>query len=101
MLRRELYRVRDRGGVAVDAESCVVGTIAVAAPVGPPGAGVNAALTLCGPARVIQANQAAATVRAAAMEIWRGSVEGARPRRTRVPAGAGIPLGPRTLLPSA
>jgi DNA-binding IclR family transcriptional regulator len=99
MLRRELYRVRDRGGVAVDAQSCVVGTGAVAAPVGPPGAGVNAALTLCGPAHVIQANQTAAAVRTAAMEIWHACAGGARPRRARVPAAAGIPVRSRALLP--
>jgi DNA-binding IclR family transcriptional regulator len=88
-LRRELYRVRDRGGVAVDNEGCVPGTIAVAAPVGPPGAGLNAALTLCGPVAAVQLDKAGAAVHAAAMNIWQVS--------------AGVPRrrGQRNLSPTA
>jgi DNA-binding IclR family transcriptional regulator len=79
-LRRELYRVRDRGGVSIDNEACIPGTTAVAAPVGPPGAELNAALTLCGPVAAVQTDKAAAAVRAAAMNIWQVSA-GVPPRR--------------------
>ncbi|WP_222849602.1 IclR family transcriptional regulator [Trebonia kvetii] len=82
-LRRELYRVRDRGGVAIDNEGCVPGTIAVAAPVGPSGAGINAALTLCGPAPAVQTDKAMAAVHAAAMNIWQAAAGVPRRRGQR------------------
>jgi DNA-binding IclR family transcriptional regulator len=84
-LRRDLERVRDRGGVAVDVQSCAAGITAVAAPIGPPDGGPRAALSLCGPARRLSIQEAGEAVRIAAMDIWYAA-SGLTRRPARVPA---------------
>jgi DNA-binding IclR family transcriptional regulator len=69
-LRRDLERVRDRGGVAVDVQGCSAGITAVAAPIGPSGGKLRAALSLCGPAEAMPAQESGDAVRIAAMDIW-------------------------------
>ncbi|SMD27291.1 IclR family transcriptional regulator [Kibdelosporangium aridum] len=69
-LSRDLERVRDRGGVAVDDQGCTVGIAAVAAPIGPSESNLRAALSLCGPADAMPTDKAVAAVRMAAMDIW-------------------------------
>lgn len=69
-LRRDLERVRDRGGIALDVQGCTAGITAVAASIGPSGSGLRAALSLCGPAETMPAQEAGDAVRIAAMDIW-------------------------------
>ncbi|MBB5781559.1 IclR family transcriptional regulator [Nonomuraea jabiensis] len=69
-LRRDLGRVRDRGGVAHDVQGCTAGITAVAASIGPSGSDLRAALSLCGPAETMPAQEAGDAVRIAAMDIW-------------------------------
>ncbi|MFI7154382.1 IclR family transcriptional regulator [Nonomuraea sp. NPDC050022] len=69
-LRRDLERVRDRGGVAIDIQGCSAGMTAVAAAIGPSGSDLRAALSLCGPAGTMSAQEAGDTVRITAMDIW-------------------------------
>jgi DNA-binding IclR family transcriptional regulator len=69
-LRRELDRVLDRGGVAVDLQGSAAGVTAVAAPIGPSESNLRAALSLCGPSGSIPVEKAVAAVRLAAMDIW-------------------------------
>ena len=69
-LRRELDRVLDRSGVAIDVQGCAAGVTAVAAPIGPSENNLRAALSLCGPAGSMPVEKAVAAVRIAAMDIW-------------------------------
>lgn len=69
-LRRELDRVRERGGVAIDIQSCTAGITVVAAPIGPAEAELSAAVSLCGPSETMPTDKAAAAVRMVAMDIW-------------------------------
>ncbi|MEV0196720.1 IclR family transcriptional regulator [Nonomuraea sp. NPDC050691] len=69
-LRRDVERVRDRGGVALDVQGCTAGITAVAAAIGPSGSDLRAALSLCGPAATMPAQEAGDAVRIAAMDIW-------------------------------
>jgi len=82
-LRHDLVRVRERGGVAIDFQGCGAGVSVVAAPVGPPESGVRAALSLCGPADTMPAQDAGEAVRMAAMDIWYAA--SGMPRRHRRP----------------
>ncbi|SDG70752.1 transcriptional regulator, IclR family [Lentzea fradiae] len=92
-LRREIDRVRDHDGVAVDAEGCSAGVIAVAAAIGPAEDGLSAALSLCGPAAAVPVDRAVAAVRRAATDIWYAAagVTRLRGRPTR-PVHAALPL---------
>ncbi|MFI7524085.1 IclR family transcriptional regulator [Nocardia salmonicida] len=69
-LERELQRVRDRGGVAVDSQGSALGVTVVAAPIGVAEDRGHFALSLCGPAATIRIDQAVAAVRGAAVSIW-------------------------------
>ncbi|MGO4426805.1 IclR family transcriptional regulator, partial [Streptomyces sp. MCAF7] len=82
-LRRDLTRVRERGGVAVDCQGCGAGITVVAAAVGPPGSEVRAALSLCGPTDTMPAQDAGEAVRVTAMDIWYAA--SGMPRRPRRP----------------
>lgn len=95
-LRRDLDRVRDRGGVAVDVQGCCAGVTVVAAPVGPPGSGTRAALSLCGPAESMPTQEAGDAVRIAAMDIWYAA--SGMPRRSRRlrPVPSSLPRSGRT-----
>ncbi|MEV5835405.1 IclR family transcriptional regulator [Nocardia sp. NPDC052112] len=87
-LERALQKVRDRGGVAVDAQGSALGVSVVAAPIGidvEEGRG-RVALSLCGPTRSIKTDAVVAMVRSAAVDIWH--------------AAAGVPrLRPRVVAP--
>jgi DNA-binding IclR family transcriptional regulator len=90
-LRRDLDRVRDRGGIAVDFQGCGAGITVVAAPVGPAGSNVRTALSLCGPADAVPTQEAGEAVRLAAMDIWYAA--SGMPSRNRRPGGvAAAPL---------
>lgn len=67
-LQRELQRVRDRGGVAVDAQGCTLGVTAVAAGIDVEGFG-HTALSLSGPADAVRTANLIAAVRNGAAEI--------------------------------
>lgn len=75
-LIRELHRVTERGGVAVDVQGSAAGTTVVAAAVGPPASSTrlasrpHAAVSLCGPVDEVQVDRAVAAVRGAAIDIW-------------------------------
>ncbi|MEW2304472.1 helix-turn-helix domain-containing protein [Streptomyces sp. NPDC006655] len=84
-LRRDLERVRDRGGVAVDFQGCGTGITVVAAPVGPSGSNVRTALSLCGPVDALPTQEAGEAVRMAAMDIWYAA--SGMPRRSRGTGG--------------
>ncbi|PRX99748.1 IclR family transcriptional regulator [Allonocardiopsis opalescens] len=90
-LDRELQRIRDRSGVAIDVQSCTAGITAVAAPIGPSESGLRAALSLCGPTDTMPTDKAVAVVRTAAMDIWYAASGLTRPRGRphRAPARGG------------
>ncbi|MGC7101793.1 IclR family transcriptional regulator [Amycolatopsis lurida] len=79
-LSRELERVRDRGGVAIDRQGCSAGITAVAAPVGPSEGDFQAALSLSGPDGEMPTAKAVDAVRMAAMDIWYAATGMARLR---------------------
>lgn len=88
-LARELGTVRERGGVAVDSQGCVLGVTVVAAAIGGVGESAPAAVSLSGPAGSVSIENATAAVRNAAGDIWRRLV-GLRPNaRTGRVSGAG------------
>lgn len=80
-LDRELARTRDRGGVAVDAQGCVLGVTVVAAPIAT-GEGGHFTFSLCGPTKSIRTEVVIADVRRAAAAVWR-QVSGIPPLRVR------------------
>lgn len=86
-LDRDLERIRDRGGIAVDAQGCALGVTVVAAPIGTDDDGKRFALSLCGPTRIVRTETAIAEIRSAAAEVWRAAV-GVPPLRSR-PATVG------------
>ncbi|MBB2914371.1 DNA-binding IclR family transcriptional regulator [Streptosporangium becharense] len=103
-LRRDLERVRDRGGVALDVQGCSAGVTAVAAAIGPPAGNLRAALSLCGPAETTPTQEAGDTVRIAAMDIWYAASGVARrptrpARRHDHPRGTARRHQPRLLTP--
>ncbi|QFU92520.1 IclR family transcriptional regulator [Amycolatopsis sp. YIM 10] len=97
-LRRELDRVGDRSGVAVDARGCAADTLVVAASIGPGTGDLRVALSLCGPADTTPVEKAVNAVRMAATEIWyeASGVTPLLPRRTP-PRFAASP--PRAIAP--
>jgi DNA-binding IclR family transcriptional regulator len=71
LLDREIQRVRDRGGIAVDAQGCALGVTAVAAPVWVHDDKGPVALSLCGQTQSLRTELAVSAVRRAAADIWR------------------------------
>ena len=90
-LRRELDQVRERGGIAIDVQSCTAGITAVAAPIGPVDAELCAAVSLCGPAGTMPTDKAIAAVRMAAMDIWYAASGVTRLRGRAVPPVSSLP----------
>jgi DNA-binding IclR family transcriptional regulator len=80
-LDRDLARIRDRGGVAVDAQGCALGVTVVAAPIAT-GEDGHFALSLCGPAKSLRTEVVIADVRRAAAAVWR-QASGMPPMRLR------------------
>lgn len=70
-LERDLDRVRDRCGVALDAQGSVLGVTAAAATVTI--GRDRLALTLCGPTRTVNTESMTAAVRRSALRIWHSS----------------------------
>lgn len=93
-LERELRRIRDRGGVAVDNQGCAWGVTVIAAPIAAP-MGVDecdarVALSVSGPTDAIEIDRTIAAVRLTAAEIWYAasgvsSLRGRRMRAMHVP----------------
>lgn len=71
-LERELQRVRDRGGVAVDSQGCALGVTVVAAAVEVHDDRGPVALSLCGPTQSVRIDALVAAVRTGAADIWHG-----------------------------
>lgn len=69
-LDRELQRVRDRGGVAVDSQGSALGVTVVAARIDVYGDTSQVALSLCGPTKSVRTETMIAAVRSGAMDIW-------------------------------
>ena len=69
-LERELQRVRDRGGVAVDAQGCALGITVVAAAVDVHDDRGPVALSLCGPTKSVRTDALVAAVRTGAADVW-------------------------------
>jgi DNA-binding IclR family transcriptional regulator len=69
-LERELQRVRDRGGVAVDSQGCSLGLTVVAAPIAVHDDRGPVALSLCGPTKSVRSDSMVAAVRSGAVDIW-------------------------------
>ncbi|MEV3964420.1 IclR family transcriptional regulator [Nocardia sp. NPDC050193] len=88
---RDIARIRDRGGVAVDAQGCVLGVTVVAAPI-TVGEGGYFALSLCGPTKSLRTEVVIADVRRAAAAVWR-QASGMPPTRVRS-ASEGRPSPP-------
>lgn len=82
-LDRDLLRVRDRGGIAVDAQGCALGVTVVAAPVGNHDDAGRFALSLCGPTGTMRIEDAVADIRSAAVTVWRTAAGVPLPRLTR------------------
>lgn len=80
-LDRDLARIRDRGGVAVDAQGCALGVTVVAAPIAT-GEGGHFALSLCGPTKSVRTDVVVSDVRRAAVAVWR-QASGMPPLRIR------------------
>ncbi|MFF3566599.1 IclR family transcriptional regulator [Nocardia jiangxiensis] len=99
-LARDLDRVRDRGGVAVDSQGTALGVTVVAAPI--PTADADAdehfALSLCGPTQTLGLEAAIVEVRKAATTTWRAAA-GVPPLRPRPVAATGH--GSRANMPHA
>lgn len=70
-LERELEKVRDRSGVAVDAQGCALGVTVVAAALDIDVDRGRVAVSLCGPTRSIKTSAVVSDVRLAANEIRR------------------------------
>ncbi|WP_338889112.1 IclR family transcriptional regulator [Rhodococcus sovatensis] len=70
-LERELNKVRDRGGIAVDVQGCALGVTAVAAPIDVDRGKI--ALSVCGPTRSLDTDSVVAIVRTAAVDIYRAA----------------------------
>ncbi|MYW93540.1 IclR family transcriptional regulator [Amycolatopsis rubida] len=81
-LMRDLARVRDRGGVAVDAQGTHHGVTVVAAPITTMDDDGHFALSVCGPTRALDLVATTAEVRNAAATVWRvaNGVPTLRPR---------------------
>ena len=84
-LLRDLDRIRDRGGVAVDAQGTHRGVTVVAAPVTSVDDEGRFALSVCGPTRALDLSAAITEVRTAAATVWRVA-NGLPPLRSR-PSG--------------
>jgi len=69
-LDRELWRVRDRGGIAVDAQGYALGVTVVAAPIEVHDDRGPVALSLCGPTKSVRTDTMIAAVRTGAADIW-------------------------------
>ncbi|MEV5647364.1 IclR family transcriptional regulator [Nocardia sp. NPDC052254] len=84
-LERELDKVRDRSGVAVDSQGCELGVTVVAAALDVDVDRGRVAVSLCGPTRTIDTDAVVTQVRRAAFDIWRLAVGaprmGPRPMR--------------------
>ncbi|WP_433635210.1 IclR family transcriptional regulator [Nocardia sp. CA-120079] len=93
-LERELRKVRDRGGVAVDAQGCALGVTVVAAPIGIDVDRGRVALSLCGPTRGVKTDAVVAMVRSAAVDIWHAASGVPRLRPRAVPPAYSPPVGP-------
>jgi DNA-binding IclR family transcriptional regulator len=91
-LDRDLQRVRDRGGVAVDAQGCALGVTVVAAPVDVHDDRGPVALSLSGPTKSVRTDALIAAVRTGAADIWYGvsGVPRMRTRSLRTPAAVGF-----------
>lgn len=79
-LERELDKVRDRSGVAVDAQGCALGVTVVAASLDVDVDRGRVAVSLCGPTRAIKTDRVVSEVRRAAYDIWRVAVGAPRMR---------------------
>lgn len=73
-LERELDKVRDRSGVAVDSQGCALGVTVVAAALDVDVDRGRVAVSLCGPTQTIKTAAVVSEVRRAANEIWRAAV---------------------------
>ncbi|MEV0354911.1 IclR family transcriptional regulator [Nocardia sp. NPDC050697] len=89
LLDRDLERIRDRGGVAIDAQGSALGITAVAAAIENGGAGAQFAFSLSGATRTLRVDAAIAEVRTAAATVWRvaAGVPPLRPRPVLVRRG--------------
>lgn len=85
-LERELEKVRDRSGVAVDSQGCALGVTVVAAALDIDVDRGRMAVSLCGPTRSITTTAVVSEVRLAANEIRRAASASRRiePRAVRV-----------------
>lgn len=92
-LMRELQRVRDRGGIAVDSQGCALGVTVVAARIDVRNGTGPVALSLCGPTNSVQVEAMVAAVRSGAMEIWYAlsGIPRMRNRLVRHASAAAIP----------
>jgi DNA-binding IclR family transcriptional regulator len=94
LLEREVQRIHDRGGIAVDAQGCALGVTVVAAPVGVHDDKSPVALSLCGPTPSVRTETAVGAVRSAAAAIWR-AVSGMPSPRNRSMAPVHLVEGAR------
>ncbi|AHH19252.1 putative transcriptional regulator [Nocardia nova SH22a] len=85
-LERELDKVRDRSGVAVDSQGCELGVTVVAAALDVDVDRGRVAVSLCGPTRMIDTDAVVNQVRRAAFDIRRLAV--GAPRTSRRPVRA-------------
>jgi DNA-binding IclR family transcriptional regulator len=89
-LERELCRIRERGGIAVDGQGCVPGVTVVAAAIGPGSVDARMAVSVSGPCQVVRVERVAGAVRTTAMDVWRAATGVAPlPRRLVQPIRAG------------
>jgi DNA-binding IclR family transcriptional regulator len=91
-LERDVQRVRDRGGVAVDAQGCALGVTVVAAAVGMHDDRGRVALSLCGPTTSMRTDAVIAAVRSGAVDIWH-AVSGMPRMRNRSVRPMLLPVG--------
>ncbi|MHA3021742.1 IclR family transcriptional regulator [Mycobacterium sp. BMJ-28] len=91
-LERELQRVRERGGVAVDSQGCALGVTVVAASIDVLDDRGPVALSICGPTKTLRVDAAVAAVRNAAADIWY-TASGAPRARSRGARPAAVAVG--------
>lgn len=92
-LVRDLDRVRNRGGIAVDSQGTALGVTVVAAPIATDDDEGRFALSVCGPTRTLGLESAITEVRGAAATIWRVA-SGVPSMRPRPVTGLGVGAHP-------
>jgi len=81
-LSRELLRIRERDGVAVDVHGSVPGVAVLAVPVGP--TETVTALSVSGPVELVRPDRLTGPLRTAAGDIWAATIGIGRPVRRQV-----------------